>query len=59
MLLRVTHLLTYSKHKQCHHQDTTSDMQQHNIRTTKNQVGIILLLNCHYMSANNYCSALY
>ena len=56
--LCVAHL-TYSKRKQCNHQDTNSDVQQYNIHTTNNQIGIIILLKCHYMPENSYCSVLY
>ena len=58
MLLRVARL-TYIKHKQCNRQNTNSDVQQRNIHTTNNQIGIIILLKCHYMPENIYCSVLY
>ena len=53
------HLLTYSKCKQYNHQDTNSDVQQCNLHTTNNQIGIIILLKYHYMPANSYYSVLY
>ena len=59
MLLYIAHLLTYSKLKQCNHQDTNSGVQPHNMHTTNNQIGIVILLKCHYMPANNYCSVLH
>ena len=59
MLLHTASLLTYSKHKQCNHQDTKSDVQQHNIHITNNKIRIIILLEFHYMPANSYCSVLH
>ena len=49
MLVCIARLLTYSKHKQCNCQDTNSDMQQPNILTTNNKIGIIILLKCHHI----------
>ena len=59
MLLCIDHLLTHSKSKQCNHQDTNSDIQQHNTHTTNNQMGIIILLKYHYMLVNSYRSVLH
>ena len=52
-------LTNLSKCKQCNCQDANSDVQQCNIHTTNNQIGIIILLKCHYMSANSFCSMLH
>ena len=59
MLFLIACLLTYCKRKQYNHQDTNSDVQQHNIHITNNQMGIIILLKCHYMFADSYCSVLH
>ena len=58
MLLCIARL-TYIKRKQCNRQNTNSDVQQCNIHTTNNQMGIIILLKGHYIPANIYCSVLY
>ena len=59
MLLLFAHLLTYSKNKQCNYQYTNLDVQQCNIHKTNSQIGIIILLKCHYMPAKSYCSVLH
>ena len=58
MLLCVARL-TYSKRKQCNHQATNSDVQQHNIYTTSNRKGNLIVLQYHYMPANSYCLVFY
>ena len=59
MLLCIAYLLSLpSRRKQCNCQETNVDMQQCNIHTTNDQKVIIILLKCHYMPANSYCSVL-
>ena len=54
MLLRVAHLLIYSKRKQCNQQGTDLDVEQCNRHTTNNQIGIIVPLKFHYKPENSY-----